>query len=544
LAAHFRAAKDDARAAKYAVLAGDEALRTLAFEHAVAWYEQVFELDPVAYPARHELRVKLGGALALAGRGARAAEHFEQAAAEAAPVLALELRRRAAEQLLTSGHLDRGFDASRRVLSMIGMRMPSTQLGTQLALIWFSIMLRLRGLRFRRRAERSSAAELVRIDTCWSLAKALAFVDSMVGFVFCKRALLLALRSGDVERIVPPLAMAATFHNLGGAASRHGARMLKLALRSSHRTGSLTSQVVVGIGVGLSRYFQGQFRSGTHRFRRALRIAQGPHGIVFERVTVQSVMVDGLALLGRYRELCECQREALRDARARGDVYAMATMQVGGSNLTWLVEDRPDLAQAALESFAQAWWPHSFHREHYLALVAQVSIHLYTDDLERAYAVACELERRTRASLFWRVQIWRLQTLHTRGITALALIERGLGDSAALLQQVSKAASAIERERKAWMRPFSALLRAGLDVHDGQSERAIERLQIAERALRDQGLMGYAAAARDRRARLRNDATSATETQSAYAWFQSEGVQRPERMLAVLAPGLQPERAR
>jgi tetratricopeptide (TPR) repeat protein len=537
LASHFRAAGDASRAAKYAMLAGDEALRTFAFDRAASWYEQAFELYPVGHAARHGLQIKLGDVLALAGRGARAAMHFEQAAADAPPMLALELRRRVAEQLLTSGHFDRGLEASRRVLSMIGMHLPSTRIGTRLSLTWLTILLRLRGLRFQPRpAERVDATELVRIDTCWSLAKALAFADTMVGFVFSQRALRLALRAGDVERIVSPLAMSATFHFLSGAGSRRGARMLKLALHWSHRKGTIHNQVVTGVGVGLSRLFRGEFRQATHRFLRALRLAQGSHGLVFQRVALKSVLVESLAMVGRYRELCEYQREALRDAHARSDVYAMARMQVGAANLSWLVEDRPDLAQAALESFARAWWPHGYHREHYLAHMAQVSIHLYTGAIERAYDVACEFERRTRASLLWRIQLWRLQALHAHGITALALLERGLGDRAKLLELVSKQASAIERERKPWMQPFADLLWAGLYAHQGHRVRAIERLTVAERALLERGLMGYAVAARERRARLRNDSTS--EIESAHAWFRRENVQRPDRLLAVLAPGL------
>jgi hypothetical protein len=129
---------------------------------------------------------------------------------------------------------------------------------------------------------------------------------------------------------------------------------------------------------------------------RALRLSQGPHGIVFERVALQSILIEGLALLGRYRQLCEQQREALRDAQARRDVFATVTMQIGAANLAWLVEDRPDLAHAALDASAEAWSPHGYHREHFWTLIARVALKLYTGNVQEAYDLACEVESRTR----------------------------------------------------------------------------------------------------------------------------------------------------
>jgi tetratricopeptide (TPR) repeat protein len=536
LAWHYRCAGDTLSAARYAVEAGDQALGTLAFDQAAGWFEEAFTLYPADHAARRELRVKLGEALALAGRGSLAAEHFEIAASQAEPTVALELRRRAAEQLLTSGHFDRGIAASRQVLRMIDLRMPATRLGTLLALLWSGLRLRVHGLTFRSRRA-LGAHELVRIDTCWSIAKALGFADTMVGFVFSQRALLLALQAGDAERIISPLAMAASYLYSGGAPSRRGRRMLRLALRLSRGPDRARQRVVVGVGLGLARTFQGRYRDALPTLTRALDLATRVRGVAFERGALQSVLVEALALVGRYRRLSELQNEALRDAVTRGDVYATVSMQIGSANLRWLMDDRPDQAQEALEAATRVWSPHGYHREHFYSLMARIAVKLYAGELETARAFAEEVLARTRPSLLWRIQVWRVRIWYQHGATALALVAAGLGDRRALLRSVTRDAAAVEREGRLWMRPFSELLRAGVDLHDGARDRALQRLETSERGFRAQGLLGYACAAGERRARLRDDAESATTLTRAAAWLRAEGVVRPERLLAVLAPG-------
>jgi hypothetical protein len=81
LAIHYQGAGSRERAAVYAADAAAKAAEALAFDRAARLYKLALELGTVETVSRQKLRVRLGDALANAGRGAEAA-HAYLAAAE------------------------------------------------------------------------------------------------------------------------------------------------------------------------------------------------------------------------------------------------------------------------------------------------------------------------------------------------------------------------------------------------------------------------------------------------------------------------------
>jgi tetratricopeptide (TPR) repeat protein len=538
LASHHRAAGNVERAVWHMERAADAAARALAFQRAAQLYELTLTLSAHDPAKRRVLYEQLGNALANAGRGALAAEAFEAATKGASGDHSLELRRRAADQLLRGGHFDRGLEATRAVLVAIRMRLPSTVFGTLIALAFYRARLALRGLHFQERAEAVIPSdERTRIDTCFAVGLTFGLVDIYTGMLFSTRALLLALEAGEIERIGRSIGLEAGFRGgLGGRRSwRRTQRLLAIGRALAERSESALARLFVTVGSGTTLFGNGRYREAVEEFERSLEMARnGVPGLVFESSAVRQLLMVSLGYLGRFKALRRAQEEALRDALARGDVYSSVSMRTGAAVFPSLAEDRPDLAERKIAAALEAWTKQGFHLEHYDGLIGRVYASLYVDDAERAHALAFELLARTRRALFWRVQTIRTRALYYPGASALAMAQRSLADRTVLLREAARQATALERERTAWIHPFALALRAGLAQQLGLRDDALSKLDAAGTEFTIHGMLGYAAAARYHAAALRGDAA---QKERAIDHFRSEDVVVPSRMIRTLISG-------
>src|SRR5262249_31134393 len=132
--------------------------------------------------ARESIRLRLGDALANAGRGPEAAAAYDEAAQHAAPADRIDIQRKRAEQLLRSGHIDEGFAALRELLNAVGLELPPTPGRALFPLLRRRAQIAIRQLEGDERgAAEIPPAQLTRIDICWSVAMGLANVDTVRG---------------------------------------------------------------------------------------------------------------------------------------------------------------------------------------------------------------------------------------------------------------------------------------------------------------------------------------------------------------------------
>jgi tetratricopeptide (TPR) repeat protein len=542
LAVHWREARNPARAALYSAAAAEQASRTYAFERAAQWYQQAVELLPVGHADSRALRIKLGEALANAGRGALAAPQFEAAADDAPPSKARELRRLAAEQFFRSGRYDRGLEASRAVLREIGMRLPSGRMGTILAILYYRSILFWRGLKFRERDGASLTEEATfYLDTCWSVGYAVICIDPLVGHIFCLRSLLLALRAGDLERIIRGMVSETVMAALpGGRAWRRTARLIEHTMDLAHRCGGVTARYFATHAKGIALYLNGRFRAAAESLDAAQRQAEeSPTGLTWERIENRAMLIMALVPMGRYREVRQLQAEGLRDAQARGDLWASVSLRVADGNVAWLVEDRPDIAETHLQSAIQEWSTRGFHTWHFAWLRSRILVCLYAGDADAAYALSRQLLRRARRSLLWPIQIARVNAHHMHAACALAMLSRNVGHRPRLMRSALRSARAIERERTGWSDGFVAAIRAAVAFQSGDASAALANLESAIRLFEKSDIMGYAAAARDRAARVRSDSESEREIETVAQMLRMEEVVSPERFVGMLLPGFE-----
>ena len=540
LAFHFHQAGEFERQAHFVTSAADQAAEALAFDRAARLFRAALDLADYAPLSRRQLLIKLGDALTNAGRGAEAAEAYLEAARGAHTAQSLELRRRAAEQQLMSGRIDQGLETIRRVLASIGMKMPQSRIGILASLLYRRLRLRLRGLDYvEKDIGQLSPDQLIRIDTCHSIAVGLGTVYPIRGMDFATRYLLLALAAGEPYRVARGLALEAAFSSVDGTlAHRRTAALTRAALTLAERVGEPSAIGLAHLSAATACYLEGNGGRAYEIFDRAEEILRNScTGVTWELDTLMLYKSRLAVFLGRLDTLFAEVPAALKDVMERGDIYAESGLR---SNVVWLLRLAAGQPQEALEEIRLAgerWSQEGFQLNHYLHLLGRIEIALYRGD-DPWPKIEASWPALVRSQLL-RVQVTRSEALHLRCRAALArLAAAGRSRDRRLLKDLEATLRRLRKQSHPWSKPFARLIQAGLASITGRKEEAIDQLVNAAAAFDHQQMALYAAASRRRRGQLLGPAEGAKFVTDSDRWMKSQGIEDPERFTDVLAPGI------
>jgi serine/threonine protein kinase len=542
LAVHWRGAGEADKAVGYALQAATQATAALAFERAAQLYRLALELGIDDARLAQRVRVRFGDALRNAGRGPEAAQAYLEAARSARLNVSsadrLELQRRAAEQLLLSGHFDDGMAALRTVLAAIGMELPATPARALASLLWHRARLRLRGLGFRERDESQvSAEELTRSDVSWSVSAGLALIDNVRGADFQCRNLLQALGNGEPHRIARALAIEAGHASIGGdTRGGRSQRLLAAAEELATRLGdpyALGLQKIVG---AMAALLAGRWRKSCELCDQGEAILRAHcTGVSWELDSAQMFGMDSLWFLGELRELARRQPLRVAEAQARGDLYAVINFRSGAPNLVWLALDAVDEGRRHVREAMARWSRSGVHIQHYRELFSLMHIDLYTGDGATAYARALD-----RWQSLERAQLFRVKLIHNlmtdlRARAALAAAA-SRPDPEALWRRARRDARTLERGGMGWCMPAAQMVRAALAVRRAP-EVAVRLLHEAVHGFAAADMPMHAEVARRRLGLVLGGDEGRALVTTAEAWLRDAGVQNPAAMTAMLAPG-------
>lgn len=559
LFAHYLGAGDTTWAGHYAVLAGDHAAQTLAFERATELYRQALELRGEADTERPALLVKLAEALANGGRGAEAAPTFEAAAAALAQRSAdrqpvLELERRAAELYLRTGHLDRGVAIMRAVLSAFAIRYPDSPGRALAEALLMRVRLACRGLRFRvRAAGESPLVRRQRLEACWAASSSFAMVDEIGAEWLGLRHLLDALRVGDPVHVARALGQEAgkTAQLGSGFFQRRCDRLVLLMEELVHTHGGAYDQAYCQIVIGVVAYQRAQWREVLERCSRGLAILRAQcRGVAWEIATAEAFLLSALAHRGEFRELALRLPLALADADARGDLYPAVGFRNGVPNMLWLAQDQPRSArQQADEGMAR--WPktQAFHIQHYLHVIARVQVALYEGDAWLAWAQVAAAWPNLRQALFLAMSGPRVELRNLRARAALAAA-LACGERARtlappdpawsrvrLLKLAAADARRIRRDTSVLSsRPFALLIEAQIADAGGQRAQALDLYAQAAQGFAAVEMGLFQAVARYRCGALRGGEDGRQIQSESLEWMREQGIRNPPGMMRLCAP--------
>lgn len=532
LVLHLEGAGDLVRAAGFAVAAAQQAEDALAFDRAATLYAVA-----LAHPADgadvSDLWRRRADALVSAGRGGDAADAFLRAADSARGEAAdgvLDLRRRAAEQLLFSGRYEEGLRVMLVVLDAVGVSLPRSPR----AAITASLVGRTRFLARTLRPSSSRGRAPVsaqRLDALWTACAALSMVQPALADAMGVQHLLESLDLGEPSRAVRALGYEATCESsLGGAFFRGRSRkLLAETARLAASTGRPYDRAWSLMAEGTTAWLEGAWGRALERCDQALAVyTRECRGVAWETATSRIYALSSLAWAGRFADLGRRMPEALNEAEAHGDRFGLGGYCVGQQGLHWVASGRLDAWRAFAERARSTWLPGSFHLQRYSYLVAATQADLARGDGWGAFRRITSEWAALEAAQFLRLEVPGVELRQLRARAALSCVGvRGPSaqaewSGARLLALVDDAASRIARCPLPFAAPTAALLRAGHAARSGRPERARGELVAAGRGFAAAGMSAHEALLAWERAAL--GSRSAPMPAETAAWAEREAI--------------------
>jgi eukaryotic-like serine/threonine-protein kinase len=533
---HYRGAGDEERASTQAVLSADKATAALAFDRAASFYRHAIELTPSA-DAVDEWREQLATALANAGRPAEAAEAYLTAAATSSRARHVELQRRAAEQWLTGGHIDRGLDLIRRVLAEVGLRWINSPRAAVGWVVWRRARLWWRGLRFQSRPVESIDPDvLLRLDTGWAAGAGLALVDTISASNFMAQHLHMALDAGEPSRIARAAALEWAARQVDWQFRGGAGELRALSAALTERLGTPQSRAMVALADSMAAVACGRWMRASEASERALTILRDECvGLTWETTIAQNIFLWGLMYRGEMAELLRRVPALLDDARRRGNLY-LATELCTRCNFVWLAADDPDGGERETADAMRRWSRKGFHRQHYSALLARVQTALYRGDAAAAWRLLDEEDANLRRSMLERLQAVRVESsyLHARCAIAVAGAD---ASKRSLLSIARRYARRIAREKMPWSTPIGLMLEAGIASVEGRRDAAQRHLQDALAQFDRADMQLYAAVTKRRLGALVGGEDGQRLQRDAESWLAAQQIKNPVAFSRMFAPG-------
>jgi len=536
---HLTAAGLDARAAYHAEIAAVRAVEGLAFDRAAAHYRAALRLGNDDETTVARLQLALAGVLCHAGRGPEAVDIFLAMADGAPAPLRLEYRRRAMEQLLFSGHVERGLSVVRLVLEELGDTLPRTQRRALLALVWERLKLRMRGLGWRERDEAElKPKDLARVDVYMSIGAGLGMVDNIRGADYQCKGLRHALELGERSRVVRALAVEGVFAAAQPQERRCRTIIDKTRAMADESKDPIARAYSLFPQAAVHYFIENRWREAWNCMSEVERLF---HAHVqsggWETDTAQMYNCFCMMYLGELREMRRRAAQYRRDAERRGDLYASTNLRTR-LILCWVLDDDARGGERDVDEALRAWSTNrdTFQVQHFYELHSRCELALYAGDPQRAASQMAQRLAGLKSSMMLRLPIIAGEIGFLRGRIALAQAERlpRGSDRAMWLKETHGYARRLLRIKFPIGRALAMLLRAGAARIEDDQDTAVRELRAAIEELEDLETMLYVYPARRRLGEMIGGDAGAELVESADQWFEQQDARNPVALSRML----------
>jgi tetratricopeptide (TPR) repeat protein len=534
LAVHLAEADRPVEAALWTERAGDQAAHALAFDRAAELYKRALGLTAHPPARAVTLYARLGDTLTNAGRGAAAAEAYLAGAALVDGDAALELRNRAAEQLLRSGHMDEGLGVVDGVLREVGLPTASRRWSPIGSLVIQRARLRVR--RWLGPAPCAGSDDARRqLQCCWSAVVGLTMASPLRMAEYQARHLRLALAAHEPRRIAFGMAFEAVAAALAGPPASRADALLDEAKQWTARVGDTLAYAYVELAEGTIAFLRGRWRDALARCDAAARMfGEGCVGVAWEIGCANHLSLCCLMHMGRITQLRPRLTRALDEADRRGDRFTAAELRTALQPLVCLMDDRERDARAELTRVAADLPRRETTLLHWQHMQSSALVELYAGAPARAVAVIDQRLPAIRRAFLLRVYTVRGFTAYARMTAWLGALAAGAPAPARLRASIERACMALGTHLVA--RPVPRLIHAGLAVLRGDLPAAIRDYRAAAAGFDAIDMTMTGSAARWRLGELVGGPEGRALIDQATAELAAEGVVRPDRVVAMLVP--------
>ncbi|MCH9680940.1 MAG: hypothetical protein K0V04_05875, partial [Deltaproteobacteria bacterium] len=407
------------------------------------------------------------------------------------------------------------------------------------SLLRHRLALGVRGISIRvREPDQISAADLERLDACWTASRGLVYTEGILGADFHVRHLRLALRCGEPLRLSRALAIEAHMQAILGADKKldraHELLADAEALAEQARSPSARGMVVearghVWISVGHWPKAFADLERATTIFREQCT------GMTQELSYCEAHGALCLFFMGRVRELARRVPRMLKESRDRANPYVEGYARGLLGNVVLLAPDRVEEAEEQLAIYRREA-PRHFEA-HKLNYVAQgAALRRYVGDAAGAWEVCEQDYPDVKKLTVLSAALARAEFQLWRGACALAGASVA-SDPAARLREAQHQASKLLKHRSVFARAYGHLTRAGAAALVGDEDTAVTDLWRAIELARSRSMAAHVAAAQRRLAAIVGGSEAEALLATSDEYMQREGVARPDRFTDMVAPG-------
>jgi serine/threonine protein kinase len=548
---HLIAAGEAERALVFLSEAAERASRALAFVRAAALLDDALALRPADASADPALRAGLerrrGEALQNAGRGLAAAAAFEASARILGGVAAIDLRRRAAEQLMLGGQLEAGLGRMRAIFAELDLAWPKTAIGAIGSVLLSRAAIRARGESAVRPGVVAAPRDRARIDALWSAATMTSLVDPLFAGELAMRHLRVALGTGEAYRISRAYALAALYATVEGEGGLQRAERWIDAARAAHTHDAQPDvDALATIAAGYLAAMQGQWRAAAVEADLAVELLRlRCVGARWANANANILSLLAHRVMGELHTLRIALPAQLAESIEIGDRVQEIMLRMTVSAFLALCRDEVELARAEVASFER--WPSppllseppSFAWCHHL--IESLAVELYAGEI---HAAEERLSRATdalgRASVA-KLPVLRMSIAFHRGSigAALALEPADAARGIAHLEAATHELAALGTATTLALANVLRATRAFVERRPRDAEPFLARAEDAFVAL-EMGM--HAEAVRAARGEIDGGADGSRRRAAALSALRSRGVVRPQQMLRLFAlPWLAPK---